>query len=84
MLVWVALLLAKVHRTEVKKEIYRTLDSHSAPVEVIFFLIKISARKLPQNNDITTIPQSTLHATSIHPQDNKNFGRNDEKPKHLM
>lgn len=79
-LVWVALLLAKVHRTEVKKRniSYPWLSQRPC------WSYLISARKLPQNNDITTIPQSTLLATSIHPQDNKNFGRNNEKPKHLM
>lgn len=58
-LVWVALLLAKVHRTEVKKRNISYPRLSQRPC----WSYLISARKLPQNNDITTIPQSTLHAT---------------------
>lgn len=50
-LVWVALLLAKVHRTEVKKRNISYPRLSQRPC----WSYLISARKLPQNNDITTV-----------------------------
>lgn len=62
-LVWVALLLAKVHGTEVKKkEKYIVPSTLTDPLVKLFF-IKTSARKLLQNNVFTTRPQQPLYAT---------------------
>lgn len=61
-LVWVALLLAKVHGTEVKKKKYILPSTLTAPLVKLFF-IKILRQKTFTNNVFTTRPQQPLYAT---------------------
>lgn len=80
-LVWVALLLAKVHGTEVKKrEIYRTLDSHRSPCQVIFYknLRQKTFTKQRFYHKATATTLRNTQQTPIHPHDNKNLGRNSD------
>lgn len=66
--------------SEKKREIYRTLDSHRSPCQVIFYknLRQKTFTKQRFYHKATATTLRNTQQTPIHPHDNKNLGRNSD------